>query len=505
MPETTVAAAWNEWSAATFARAVDEDRPVVLALGAAWCEASCHMDHGGYRDPEVVRTIENGFVPVRVDVDRRPDIAERYGLGGWPTTLCLTPDGEVLSGGVLLDGAALVSLLRKVADTFQRRRSAVDAEARDAVARRAAERDAASRGDGPAGDPSPVHWLEACILEAFDTQYAGLGETPKMPHLGALRFALRRHRETGDPDLGQIVTQSLDAMARKGLHDPIGGGFYHYAESLDWSGLHSEKLLEVNADALRLYLEAWLMLERSSYRDIAEAVSRCALKTLWSKERKCFFNSQRADSRYHCFDSAEARAAVQAPVVDPHAYVSSNARMVSVLFVLSAATGDDSLASHARDALEQQLVMAYQPGGGIAHLVEPDPSVRGLLVDQVLAVAATLDAHEASGDDVYLDLALEIMSYALGSMRDARSGGFLDRASLDDGTEIGLLREPMMPIDLNGEAAQVLLRLARVSGQEEFRQCALEVIDACRSSYQSYGLSAAPYVLAVADAEAESA
>ena len=109
------------------------------------------------------------------------------------------------------------------------------------------------------------------------------------------------------------------------------------------------------------------------------------------------------------------------------------------------------------------------PGGGIAHLVEPDPSVRGLLVDQVLAAAATLDAHEASGDDVYLDLALEIMSYALGSMRDARSGGFLDRASLDDGTEIGLLREPMMPIDLNGEAAQVLLRLARVSGQEEFR------------------------------------
>ena len=38
------------------------------------------------------------FVAVRVDADRRPDISERYTLGGWPTTAFLTADGGFQSG-----------------------------------------------------------------------------------------------------------------------------------------------------------------------------------------------------------------------------------------------------------------------------------------------------------------------------------------------------------------------------------------------------------------------
>ena len=38
----------------------------------------------------------------RVDTDRRPDINERYNLGGWPTTAFLTPEGELMTGGTFV-------------------------------------------------------------------------------------------------------------------------------------------------------------------------------------------------------------------------------------------------------------------------------------------------------------------------------------------------------------------------------------------------------------------
>ena len=56
--------------------------------------------------------------PIRVDPDRRPDIAERYSLGGWPTTAFLTPDGDVLGGGTFIDRHRLADVLRRVSAVF---------------------------------------------------------------------------------------------------------------------------------------------------------------------------------------------------------------------------------------------------------------------------------------------------------------------------------------------------------------------------------------------------
>ena len=52
------------------------------------------MDRTTYADPEVAALVRDRFVAVRVDTDRRPDINERYNLGGWPTTAFLTADGD---------------------------------------------------------------------------------------------------------------------------------------------------------------------------------------------------------------------------------------------------------------------------------------------------------------------------------------------------------------------------------------------------------------------------
>ena len=77
---------WLPWSADAFARASREQKPVLLSITAAWCRACHEMDRTTYADPAVAALIHDRFVPVRVDTDRRPDINERYNLGGWPTT-----------------------------------------------------------------------------------------------------------------------------------------------------------------------------------------------------------------------------------------------------------------------------------------------------------------------------------------------------------------------------------------------------------------------------------
>ncbi|MFW6206081.1 MAG: thioredoxin domain-containing protein, partial [Gemmatimonadota bacterium] len=99
--------AWLPWGAEAFERARSEERPVLLDIGAVWCHW-CHvMDRESYEDPDTAALINELYIPVKVDRDERPDVDARYqravqsliGVGGWPLTAFLTPDGEVFHGG----------------------------------------------------------------------------------------------------------------------------------------------------------------------------------------------------------------------------------------------------------------------------------------------------------------------------------------------------------------------------------------------------------------------
>src|SRR5580700_2129433 len=78
--------AWEEFSPATFARAKAARKFVVMDGSAEWCHW-CHvMEATTYHDPAVREILGKSFIAVKVDVDSRPDIEERYGAWGWPAT-----------------------------------------------------------------------------------------------------------------------------------------------------------------------------------------------------------------------------------------------------------------------------------------------------------------------------------------------------------------------------------------------------------------------------------
>jgi len=69
---------WQPWSRDAFALAAKLDRPILLYIGSDACRWCAETDRAIYTDPEIGSLINALFVPIRVDRDERPDVAQRY-------------------------------------------------------------------------------------------------------------------------------------------------------------------------------------------------------------------------------------------------------------------------------------------------------------------------------------------------------------------------------------------------------------------------------------------
>ena len=489
------AVAWLDWTDEAFARAETEHKPVLLAVGVTWCQSCADMDRTSYGDAAASAVINQRFVPIKVDAGRRPDINERYNLGGWPTTMFLTPGGEVLSGCTYVGPDRLPILLQQVADAFATRRAEVEAQARAAAHRREAERASGVRRPEAMPDWAAGDWLCARILEEFDPVHGGFGVEPKLPHADALTLAIDAYGVSKDDRLLRSVTATLDAIGWGGLYDERSGGFFRYCAARDWTRPSSEKMLDGNAALLHVYLQASDAFGHAPYRAKAIDILRYVHGTLADKVAGGFFASQRADEGYYALGSPDERRATAAPPVDHSLYADGNAAMVTAYVRAAQVLNDSSLLEFAVKSLERVVLETYERGGGVAHSADEAERVRGLLADQVHVSAALLVVHDATEREAYLDLAQELMLYGLRTMWDEEAGGFFDRAGTGR-SGIGLLREPLKPFATNCEAARVLARLAALTGKSELRDRAIRTLASQTAVYRAHGLMGAIYGLA---------
>ena len=480
---------WRSWSASTFGDARVAGAPVLLSLGPSWCRATASMASDTYADPAVAALIADRFIPIRVDAGARPDIADRYSLGGWPTTAFLTPDGDLLGGETYITRERMRDLLPRVADAF--------AAQRDAIAdRRGPPADAPVPAAAP--DQTIDGWFASHLLDQFDAMHGGFGDGPKRVHAAALEYAARR-AAAGDDRFGEVVDRTLRAIGWGGLYDSVNGGVFRYCARSDWTEPATEKLLGVNAAVLRLLLER----DGDEYRERATHLIRYVRRTLLGRPdgRAVFFASQRADPGHYRGADRRTSAAGAPPAVDRALYADRTALMVQGWARAATVLGDETLLEDAVDALEHVVAGTYERGGGIAHRAGEGAGeaglVRGLLGDQVAASGALLDFHVVTERDVYLDMAQELMHFCMHRLWDDAAGAFRDRVHADD--DIGLLREPVYPFALNCDAARVLLRLARLTGQPRFHDRAVSTLAAQTGAARPHGADAAPYALALQD------
>jgi uncharacterized protein YyaL (SSP411 family) len=491
---TPPAVAWLPWGPEAFARARAARRPILLSITASWCHGCAVMDTASYGDARVAALIHERLVPVRVDADRRPDVNDRYNLDGWPTTVLLTPSGEMLTGTTYLPAEGLLAMLEEVTDAYARGGDELDRRAAAvASARRATPRTLTLAREPDLSAPA---WLAALVVRETDTEYGGFGTGGKFLHAAALTAAVRQQARHPDAALGDAIARSLDGIAGGGVRDQVSGGFFRYTASREWMRPHTEKMLEDQAAMVRLYLEAARVFDRQDYVDVARDTIAFVGSTLASHAEGRFFSSQAADDSYYQLGTADLRRAFPAPHVDRTLITDWTSQAASTWLWAGDVLGDTALAELGGRAIDDAVVRSYRPGEGLAHHVDEHAGVRGLLTDQVHAAAALVDLHEATANPTYSMLAEELMRTALRELWDAEGGGFVDRPTTTP-EAIGLLGSPLKPLAANCAAARVLARLARLTGDLELQQRAVATLASQTAAYREQGLFGAAYALAV--------
>ncbi len=280
--------AWQDWGEAALKLARASGKPLYLSSGyfaCYWCHV---MQHESYSDPEVAKWLNTHFIPVKIDRELQPGldaylidfVTATRGHAGWPLNVFLTPDGHPIVGFTYQRRDAFLDILKRLSRAWDSDREPLEQRARRASQ---ALLEQAAGGTRQSLDVTPAA-LRARILEqaraAGDSLQGGFGSQTKFPMPSQLGLLLDLIAQRDDAWTREFVTLTLDDMARRGLRDHLGGGFFRYCVDPAWHTPHFEKMLYTQAQLARLYLKAARILKRPDYRTVARDTLDFLLDTL---------------------------------------------------------------------------------------------------------------------------------------------------------------------------------------------------------------------------------
>jgi hypothetical protein len=407
---------WEPWGASALERAKAEDRPILVSIGYSACHW-CHvMERESFEDPETAAYMNERFVCVKVDREERPDVDAIYmqavqamsGQGGWPLNVFCDPEGVPFYGGTYFPPESrhgmpsFRQVLEGVAEAWSTRRE----EIRTAAPRTVEGLAAASRVK-PSQEilsPAALDEAERGLATQFDPNHGGFGGAPKFPPASALGFLMRRMSDSNRDAsrASEMVTTTLDRMAKGGIYDQIGGGFARYSVDAHWLVPHFEKMLYDNALLARSFLHAWQLTGREDFRRVCVETLDWALREMRGPEGG-FYSALDADSegeegKFYVWSDEELRALLGA---DADALISywgvdhgPNFEGRNILFVAGGEVDPDVL-DRARAKLYEARSVRVWPG----------LDDKRLTAWNALMIHALADAGATLGRDDYVDAA----------------------------------------------------------------------------------------------------
>jgi uncharacterized protein YyaL (SSP411 family) len=508
---------WQPWDEQALAQARGEDKPILLSIGYAACHW-CHvMERESFEDPLTARVMNDYFVSIKVDREERPDLDSIYmdavvaltGQGGWPMTVFLKPTGEPFFAGTYFPPEprhglpSFKQVLLAISEAWNEQRDEIDRSGAKLVEH---IRSAALLPQST--DPLTSELLDQAqrtLREGFDPEWGGWGRAPKFPPAPVLEFLLRRGEE-------EMTRRTLDRMALGGMYDVVGGGFHRYSVDERWLVPHFEKMLYDNALLASVYLHAAKKFADERYRFVADQTIDYVLREL-ALDGGGYASAQDADTdgvegltftwapgegapeelfqpfehgrfvlRGDLDDETRARLLMERaqrpqPLRDDKAIASWNGLMLAAL----AQAGRVEPAIR----LAEFLLGPLSTPEGRLHRTWRDGVAKGTgyLEDYADVAYGLMELHVATGEPHWLKEAHRVATMAIELFADDEGGGFFQTPR--DGEQLVARKKELDDHPTpsgNAMLAYVLLRLARIWGDDELERRGVSVLRIVRDA-----------------------
>ena len=484
---------WRSWNINAFNEAEQEDKPILLMLTATWCHW-CHiMDTTTYDDGTIAQYLNEHFIPIRVDSDRRPDINERYNMGGWPSTAFLTPSGDTLTGATYIAPDDMRHVMQQVRDVYTQRRDYVNQQVAHVRSQAEAQQPVLLLGAKPT--MSVVSTVTQNILKIFDPEFGGFGKMPKFPAPDVIDFLLYQQRFENDDNQIKIVEKTLGSMSTSDIFDQIDGGMFRYSNGIDWTDPQTEKVLEVNAANANNYLHAYQVTKKAVYLNVAENLLSFIEQHFLQKSGAYFAASQAADQEYFSQDKIK-RGTTNPPPIDSTLLLDASAQTISLFLYASWLLNNkhyEILALKCLDFLWEEM---WDQTKGAYHYWDKTAQVTGLVQDNAHLCKALLDAFQVTGQKTYLNRALEVAKVIEDQFHSEDGTGYYDLA--EEHEDLGYLRYRRKPLAENAVVANVLITLMHITENRSVGPNAAEqTLGSFLQQYDKIGHFAANYANAI--------
>ncbi len=512
---------WYPWSAEAFEKARLEDKPIFLSIGYSACHWCHEMAKESFSDQKTAEVINKYFVPVKVDREQRPDIDTVYmnvcraitGSGGWPLNLFLTPSKKPFFAGTYYpdrDKGGLPSF-KSIAESAARAWS----ENRQEIVETAGKiSELINDADSLHSEdilPDSAETAFESLQNVFDSEYGGFGSYQKFPMAPTLLFLLLYSKKYASREALDMAQKTLSKIALGGLCDHVGGGFFRYSTTRNWSVPHYEKMLFENALLAYTFFEAGEGFEKTACRtldfmlndlhsgsggfytsisavtkngegafylwnkrEIKEALGKAALdfcKTFNIGERKSLPQIlEDTDKNF----SAEfvllqnKRAEREKPAIDKKFLTSANCAAICAFAKGYSKTQNKKYLTAAKSALRFTDETLRAEGRLMSSFYDGELSVTAFADDYCFYLWALLELYDATEDSLYLKRAqeawLEIMNY----FWDEKGGVYFYAADAE-----GLILRPMEAEDgalpsSNSVLAFCLEKLYKITGDTNY-------------------------------------
>ncbi|MBK7359939.1 MAG: thioredoxin domain-containing protein [Saprospiraceae bacterium] len=260
---------WHAWSAETLAKALHEQKPILVSIGYSTCHW-CHvMAHESFEDPLIATLMNDYFVNIKIDREERPDLDNYFmnaiqamGIsGGWPLNCFLTPDAKPFYGGTYFPPSpnfgrpSWKQILISVHEAFIQKNNEITQQANE-LSKHLIRLSTAGQKVSTDNQGIDYPKLISQLTGYFDLNQGGFGNQPKFPHASLIRLLFQLGILKKENRLIQHGVLSLKAMSAGGIYDQLEGGFCRYSVDGQWDVPHFEKMLYDHAQLIQALAEA---------------------------------------------------------------------------------------------------------------------------------------------------------------------------------------------------------------------------------------------------------